>query len=117
MNVYVCCAVLVALVCAVEAKEARNPPKVQLYSRDPGQFGKQNTLICHVSEFHPPDITIELLKDGTPLDSEQTDLAFKKNWHFHLTRSAIFTPEDGAKFTCRVTHGPKVTTYNWDPNM
>ncbi|KAJ8373631.1 hypothetical protein SKAU_G00042110 [Synaphobranchus kaupii] len=49
------------LVC-VNSKDS--PPKVQVYSKGPGWFGKDNTLICHVSGFHPPDISIELLKNG-----------------------------------------------------
>uniref|UniRef100_A0A672H5R6 Beta-2-microglobulin n=1 Tax=Salarias fasciatus TaxID=181472 RepID=A0A672H5R6_SALFA len=94
------------------------PPKVQVYSRNPGEFGKQNTFICHVSNFHPPDISIELLMDGAELpNSQQTDLSFKQDWHFHLTKSAAFTPEDGRKTLCRVTHGSKVTDFAWEPNM
>uniref|UniRef100_A0A6Q2Z0K5 Immunoglobulin C1-set domain-containing protein n=1 Tax=Esox lucius TaxID=8010 RepID=A0A6Q2Z0K5_ESOLU len=45
----------------VESKES--PPKVQVYSRNPGNFGEKNVLICHVSGFHPPDISIQLLKN------------------------------------------------------
>ncbi|RVE56295.1 hypothetical protein OJAV_G00219640 [Oryzias javanicus] len=57
-------AALAAFCCAAFSKTS--PPKVEVYSRDPGQYGKDNTLICHVSNFHPPDITIELLKDDRP---------------------------------------------------
>lgn len=119
MKVLVSCLALVALYCAVvDAKTARRAPKVQLYSRNPDEFGRENTLICHVSQFHPPDITIQLLQDGVELSgSEQTDLAFKPDWQFHLTRSVRFTPQAGTKFTCKVDHGGKVTDYNWDPNM
>ncbi|XP_020793897.1 beta-2-microglobulin-like [Boleophthalmus pectinirostris] len=118
MKNYLSFVALVAVFCAVDAGYMRSPPKVQLYSRDPGLFGKGNVLICHVSQFHPPDITITLLKGDAPLDNaQQTDLAFKQDWHFHLTNSAPFTPESGVKFTCRVNHGGRVTDYVWDPNM
>uniref|UniRef100_A0A4W5LQE5 Beta-2-microglobulin n=1 Tax=Hucho hucho TaxID=62062 RepID=A0A4W5LQE5_9TELE len=61
------------------------PPKVQVYSRNPGEYGKDNTLICHVSGFHPPDISIQLLKNGVEIpDAKQTDLAFEQGWQFHL---------------------------------
>lgn len=90
------------------------PPKVQVYSHKPGEFGKENILICHVSEFHPPDITIQLLKDGGEIpNANQTDLAFKKNWHFHLTKTAAFTPVVGEKYSCKVTHGSTVKDYAW----
>ena len=90
------------------------PPKVQVYSYSPAEFGKGNTLICHVSGFHPPDINIQLLKDGSELPgAQQTDLAFKKNWHFHLTRHVAFTPLRGEKYSCKVTHGQTVNQYAW----
>ncbi|XP_051810576.1 beta-2-microglobulin isoform X2 [Acanthochromis polyacanthus] len=108
---------LAAFYCAVESKYT--PPKVQVYSRDPGEFGKANTLICHVSNFHPPAISIQLMKDGVEIpDALQTDLAFKKNWHFHLTRNVAFTPQDGTKYTCKVTHGEKAAVdYIWESKM
>lgn len=108
---------LAVFYCAVESKYTQ--PLVKVYSRNPGEFGKENTLICHVSNFHPPAITIQLMKDGVELpDAVQTDLAFKNNWHFHLTRNVPFTPQDGSKFTCRVTHnGGKPLDYAWESNM
>uniref|UniRef100_H2MAU9 Beta-2-microglobulin n=1 Tax=Oryzias latipes TaxID=8090 RepID=H2MAU9_ORYLA len=93
---------------------ASAPPTVQVYSRDPGQYGKENTLICHVSNFHPPDITIRLMEDDQELpEAKQTDLAFKQNWHFHLTKSAPFTPKQGARYTCKVTHSGLAKDYTW----
>ncbi|KAM4570153.1 beta-2-microglobulin [Odontesthes bonariensis] len=109
-------AFLMTLLSSGDSKET--PPKVQLYSRDPGQFGKENTLICHVSNFHPPDITIELMEDGNVLPNhKQTDLAFKQDWHFHLTKSVPFTPVDGRKYSCKVTHGKTTKDYAWESNM
>ncbi|XP_071773367.1 beta-2-microglobulin-like [Centroberyx gerrardi] len=116
MNVVLCLAALAAVFCAVESKTS--PPKVQVYSRNPGEFGKENTLICHVTNFHPPDITIRLLKNGEELSrADQTDLAFKQDWHFHLTKNAAFTPQSGDKYSCRVTHGQKSNDYAWDSDM
>ncbi|CAG5865917.1 unnamed protein product, partial [Menidia menidia] len=94
------------------AKEAA--PKVQVYSRGPGHYGKDNTLICHVSGFHPPEISIELLKDGQEIPgSKQTDLAFEESWHYHLTKHVPFTPMSGENFVCRVTHMGKKKEYTW----
>ncbi|XP_038148081.1 beta-2-microglobulin-like [Cyprinodon tularosa] len=116
MNVLLCLAALAALCFSVESKTS--PPKVAVYSRDPGEFGKENTLICHVSNFHPPDITIELLCDGTALPNpKQTDLAFKQDWHFHLTKSAAFTPAAGKNCLCRVNHSGVSKDHAWEPNM
>ncbi|NP_001098130.1 b2-microglobulin isoform X1 [Oryzias latipes] len=109
-------AALAAFCCAAFSKTS--PPTVQVYSRDPGQYGKENTLICHVSNFHPPDITIRLMEDDQELpEAKQTDLAFKQNWHFHLTKSAPFTPKQGARYTCKVTHSGLAKDYTWESNM
>ncbi|XP_042370170.1 beta-2-microglobulin-like [Plectropomus leopardus] len=103
---------LVAAACVLATKYS--PPKVQVYSSQPGEYGKDNTLICHVSEFHPPDITIQLMKDGMELHkSNQSDLAFRNNWQFHLTKTVAFKPMKGEKYSCRVTHGTKVKEYAW----
>uniref|UniRef100_A0A8C7IJN0 Beta-2-microglobulin n=1 Tax=Oncorhynchus kisutch TaxID=8019 RepID=A0A8C7IJN0_ONCKI len=72
---------------AVEAKESH--PKVQVYSRNPGNFGDKNTLICHVSGFHPPDISIQLLKNGVEIPD----------------------------YTCRVRHLKNLKTYTWEADM
>ncbi|XP_039524126.1 beta-2-microglobulin [Pimephales promelas] len=93
-------------------------PKIQLYSHFPGEYGKGNTLICYVSGFHPPDISIELLKDGVVIpNSQQTDLAFEKGWQFHLTKSVSFTPQKGEDYSCKVRHMSEMKTVIWEPNM
>ncbi|XP_035479933.2 beta-2-microglobulin [Scophthalmus maximus] len=116
MKAVLCLAALAVFVCSVESKYS--PPKVQLYSRDPGENGKDNTLICHVSDFHPPDITIQLMKDGVELpNAKLTDLSFKQNWQFHLTKSVPFLPNDGQMYSCKVTHGSNVKDYAWESNM
>ncbi|XP_049329297.1 beta-2-microglobulin [Astyanax mexicanus] len=102
---------------SAEAKES--PPKVQVYSYSTGEFGKPNHLICHVSEFHPPDINIELLRNGVVItEAKQTDLAFEQGWKFHLTKSVPFTPQKNEEYACRVTHMQKAPQkYSWDPDM
>ncbi|XP_007548001.1 beta-2-microglobulin-like [Poecilia latipinna] len=101
---------------AVMAKEVS--PKVQIYSRNPGLYGKPNVLICHVSGFHPPEIRIDLLKNGQEIaDAKQTDLAFEENWHYHLTKHASFTPKEGEHYACRVTHVGKTTIHEWDADV
>ncbi|XP_013856614.1 beta-2-microglobulin [Austrofundulus limnaeus] len=116
MNFALCLAALALLYCSVDSKHS--PPKVAVYSREPGEFGKPNHFICHVNDFHPPDIEIKLLHNGKELEnSKLTDLAFKNDWHFHLTKSAPFTPEAGDEVVCRVTHTGTSKDYSWEPNM
>ncbi|XP_060759263.1 beta-2-microglobulin [Neoarius graeffei] len=107
--------VCILLVCA-QTKESQ--PKVQVYSYNPGEFGKNNHLICHVSGFHPPDISIELLEDGVVIpQAKQTDLAFTKGWMFHLTRSVSFIPQKGREYSCRVRHMQKTQKFIWEADM
>ncbi|KAM9823914.1 beta-2-microglobulin [Neosynchiropus ocellatus] len=94
-----------------------NPPKVKVYSQNPGKFDAANKLICHVTDFHPPDISISLLRNGQEIDSEQSDLAFSKNWQFHLSYHTQFTPISGDEYSCRVTHNQRTNTFLWDPKM
>lgn len=111
-------AILVGLFLSGSAVTKESPPKVQVYSRTPGEFGKTNTLICHVSGFHPPAIKIDLLKNGVEIPSgKQTDLAFEESWHYHLTRHVPFTPNMGEEFACRVTHMGKPKMFIWEPDM
>lgn len=112
------CSVLVCLLGLSAAADKQSAPRVQVYSRTPGVFGKANSLICHVSGFHPPEIAVELLGGQRPLaDAKQTDLAFEENWHYHLTKHAPFTPQQGEEFACRVTHMGKTSTFVWEPDM
>ncbi|XP_078099300.1 beta-2-microglobulin-like [Sander vitreus] len=112
------CTVLVGLLALLPSTAGESPPKVQVYSRAPGHFDKDNTLICHVSGFHPPELTIELLKNEQELPGAiQSDLAFEENWHYHLTKYAPFTPRQADKLACRVTHMGKTHTYVWESDM
>ncbi|XP_030295460.1 beta-2-microglobulin-like [Sparus aurata] len=111
-------AVVFGLLCLQCSMAKESPPKVQVYSRVPGEFGKANTLICHVSGFHPPEITIELLKDEKEMPgAKQTDLAFEENWHYHLSRHVRFTPSEDEKYACRVTHMGTSKTFIWEADM
>ncbi|XP_068611681.1 beta-2-microglobulin-like [Brachionichthys hirsutus] len=100
------CALFVGLLClSVPMATIDTPPKVQVYSRLPAEWEKANTFICHASGFHPPEITIELLRDGEELlGANQSDLAFEENWHYHLTKHVLFSPSEGQVYACRVTH-------------
>uniref|UniRef100_A0AAY5KHZ6 Beta-2-microglobulin n=1 Tax=Esox lucius TaxID=8010 RepID=A0AAY5KHZ6_ESOLU len=97
---------------SIPSREA--PPKVRVYSRNHGEYGKHNVLICHVSVFHPPDISIQLLRNGVEIPrANQTDLAFEQGWQFHLTKSVFFKPEAEEEYACRVRHLKNLKTYTW----
>ncbi|NXF86626.1 B2MG protein, partial [Eubucco bourcierii] len=104
---------LLALVGLGNADEA---PKVEVYSRKDVANGEGNVLHCFVSGFHPPQITITLLKNGKPMsDVKYTDMSFNDKWHFQQLVYAPFTPQRGDIFSCRVVHStlPEGQTYRW----
>ncbi|XP_051950641.1 beta-2-microglobulin-like [Xyrauchen texanus] len=102
----------------VSCSAKQSDPKVQVYSHGPGIFGKKNVLICHVSGFHPPDITIDLLKNDQVIPNTiQTDLAFEQGWDFHLTKFIDFNPQSGEVYSCKVRHLTNIKTYTWEPDM
>uniref|UniRef100_A0A3Q1MU93 Beta-2-microglobulin n=1 Tax=Bos taurus TaxID=9913 RepID=A0A3Q1MU93_BOVIN len=82
----------------------QRPPKIQVYSRHPPEDGKPNYLNCYVYGFHPPQIEIDLLKNGEKIKSEQSDLSFSKDWSFYLLSHAEFTPNSKDQYSCRVKH-------------
>ncbi|GLD48045.1 beta-2-microglobulin-like protein [Lates japonicus] len=48
------CALLLGLLCLLDPSTAKeSAPKVQVYSRGPGEYGKTNTIICHTRALHP----------------------------------------------------------------
>uniref|UniRef100_A0AAA9S448 Beta-2-microglobulin n=1 Tax=Bos taurus TaxID=9913 RepID=A0AAA9S448_BOVIN len=95
------------------------PPKIQVYSRHPPEDGKPNYLNCYVYGFHPPQIEIDLLKNGEKIKSEQSDLSFSKDWSFYLLSHAEFTPNSKDQYSCRVKHvtleQPRIV--KWDRDL
>lgn len=91
-------------------------PKVQVYSRHPAENGKPNYLNCYVYGFHPPQIEIDLLKNGEKMKAEQTDLSFSKDWSFYLLVHTDFTPSTVDEYSCRVNHSSLATPLKvkWD---
>ncbi|KAF6350835.1 beta-2-microglobulin [Rhinolophus ferrumequinum] len=96
--------VLLGLLCLSGLDAEPRSPRVQVYSRHPAENGKPNYLNCYVSGFHPPQIEIDLLKNGEKMKVEQSDLSFSKDWSFYLLVHANFTPSAEDEYTCRVKH-------------
>ncbi|XP_040030279.1 beta-2-microglobulin [Gasterosteus aculeatus] len=112
------CAFVVGLLSLASSQDKTSSPKVEVYSKLPGEYGKVNTLICHVTDFHPPEIKIELLRNRQAIPGAmQTDLAFEASWHYHLTKHVPFTPQPGDTFSCNVTHVGISKIYTWEPDM
>lgn len=112
--------VLVTLVALLGLAQADLTPKVQVYSRFPASAGTKNVLNCFAAGFHPPKISITLMKDGVPMEGAQySDMSFNDDWTFQRLVHADFTPSSGSTYACKVEHEtlkePQV--YKWDPEF
>lgn len=108
------------LVSLVGLYAIESTPQIQVYTRHPPEDGKPNFLNCYVSKFHPPQIEIELLKNGEKINKvEQSDLAFSKDWTFYTLVHTEITPNSYDTYACRVKHTtlPEPKTVTWDRNM
>ncbi|XP_054421029.1 beta-2-microglobulin [Pteronotus mesoamericanus] len=108
--------VVLGLLCLSGLDAIQRSPKVQVYSRHPAENGKPNFLNCYVSGFHPPQIDVQLLKNGKEMKTEKSDLSFSKDWSFYLLVHANFTPSAEDEYTCVVEHITltEPTRVKWD---
>ncbi|XP_072769290.1 beta-2-microglobulin-like isoform X2 [Nerophis lumbriciformis] len=96
MNTPLCIVGFVFLGLLSSSATKETPPLVQVYSRTQGDLGKPNILLCHASNFYPPVIKLDLLKDTeVMLEANQTEMAFEDNWDYYMTKHALFTPQKG----------------------
>lgn len=73
-----------------------------------------------MSQFHPPQIEIELLKNGKKIPNiEMSDLSFSKDWSFYILAHTEFTPTATDVYACRVKHVTltEAKTVTWDRDM
>ncbi|XP_015268685.1 PREDICTED: beta-2-microglobulin-like, partial [Gekko japonicus] len=61
-------------------------------------------LQCYADRFHPPKISIELLRISKPMESQKSDLSFHQDWAFHLLVYAHITIDGKTEYACKVEH-------------
>ena len=84
----------------------KDPPESILYPAEGLQLGDENTLICFVNHFYPPDIRVSWTKNGDPV-SEGVSLSryfLNKDQTFHQFSTLTFTPREGDIYSCTVEH-------------
>ncbi|XP_054128807.1 beta-2-microglobulin [Melozone crissalis] len=111
---------VLALLALLGLGAAAEAPKVEVYARSRAEVGKENTLHCFVTGFHPPKIDIELLKNGVPMPGvTYGDLSFNDKWQFQRLVYAPFIPTREDIFSCRVAHStmPESRNYIWEPDF
>ncbi|XP_070768252.1 H-2 class II histocompatibility antigen, A-U alpha chain-like [Enoplosus armatus] len=110
--------------CKAELKnppEEKDPPESVLYPAEELQLGVENSLICFVNHFYPPDIKVSWTKNGRPV-SEGVSLSRyypNNDQTFHQFSTLTFTLREGDIYSCTVEHsaleGPK--TRIWEPDF
>ncbi|KAM9353464.1 H-2 class II histocompatibility antigen, A-U alpha chain-like [Symphorus nematophorus] len=111
----------VTSVCAAEKgkpPEQNDPPESILYPAEEAQLGVENSLICFVNHFYPPDIRVSWTKNGRPV-SEGVSLSRyypNNDQTFHQFSTLTFTPREGDIYSCTVEHSAldRPTTRIWE---
>ncbi|XP_076593908.1 H-2 class II histocompatibility antigen, A-U alpha chain-like [Chaetodon auriga] len=101
--------------------EERDPPMSILYPAEEVQFGVENSLICFVNHFYPPDIRVSWTRNGLPV-SEGVSLSRyypNNDQTFHQLSTLAFTPREGDIYSCTVEHSAlkSPTTRIWEPEL
>ncbi|XP_069508054.1 beta-2-microglobulin-like isoform X1 [Ambystoma mexicanum] len=93
------------------------PPTVNVYTTHPVEDGKNNTVICHVKGYHPPNIEVDLYWNGEKIDQVQAkDQTFSVDWNFEWMKFCEIIGDLKDAYSCRVKHGDAdAKEYMWDP--
>uniref|UniRef100_A0A673IF07 Ig-like domain-containing protein n=1 Tax=Sinocyclocheilus rhinocerous TaxID=307959 RepID=A0A673IF07_9TELE len=81
------------------------PPSTQLYTKSDVKLGVENTLICSVTNFHPPPVNISWTRNGEAVseqDVSETQYYSNPDFSFRLFSYLNFRPERGDIYTCSV---------------
>nr|QER90629.1 MHC class II alpha antigen [Acipenser dabryanus] len=101
--------------------EEQDPPRVTLFHENDLELGKPNTLICFITDFHPPAIKVTWTKNTLPVTEGVSLTQYYSNKDFTLNMFSYlsFTPELGDVYSCQVQHSAlseTLTTF-WEPDV
>uniref|UniRef100_A0A3Q2XIB7 Class II histocompatibility antigen, B-L beta chain-like n=1 Tax=Hippocampus comes TaxID=109280 RepID=A0A3Q2XIB7_HIPCM len=86
--------------------DIEDPPQTVIYSADEVLQGEENTLICFVDQFFPPNIRVHWTKNGIEV-SEGVSLSRyypNEDATFRQLSTLTFTPKEGDIYGCTVEH-------------
>ncbi|XP_051743366.1 H-2 class II histocompatibility antigen, A-Q alpha chain-like [Ctenopharyngodon idella] len=81
-------------------------PHTSIYPKDDVQLGVQNTLICHVTDFYPPSVSISWTKNNVNVTEgiRLSQYHPKTDGTFNIFSTMKFTPAEGDIYSCTVNH-------------
>lgn len=84
---------------------SRGIPIVNVFTMTPLEFGKPNTLICHVSNLFPPALTFKWMHDFSPVEGAgPTIVSAVDGLSFQAFSYLNITPASSDIYSCVVTH-------------
>ncbi|XP_031820966.1 HLA class II histocompatibility antigen, DM alpha chain isoform X1 [Sarcophilus harrisii] len=90
--------------CKGRIPEARGNPVAEVFTLEPLEFGKPNTLVCFVSNVFPPRITVTWQHEGVSVESSSpTFLSATDGLDFQAFSYLNITPTSTDIFSCTVT--------------
>ncbi|XP_066579723.1 H-2 class II histocompatibility antigen, A-Q alpha chain [Amia ocellicauda] len=107
--------------CEKYPPEEHDPPTAVLYPENQVTLGKPNTLICYVTDFHPPVITVRWTKNELPVHQgiSQTQFYPNRDYTYRVFSYLNTTLEAGDVYSCSVEHQTldKPLTRIWEPEV
>ncbi|RXN07772.1 HLA class II histocompatibility DP alpha 1 chain-like protein [Labeo rohita] len=90
----------------VLSTDAENAPKTSIYPKDDVELGVQNTLICHVTDFYPPSLSISWTKNNVNVTEGMSLSQYRPRAEgtFNIFSTLSFTPTEGDIYSCTVNH-------------
>ncbi|KAL1269487.1 hypothetical protein QQF64_031776 [Cirrhinus molitorella] len=97
-------------------------PQTSVYPKDNVHLGIQNTLICHVTGFYPPALSISWAKNNVNATEGMSLSQYhpRTDGTFTIFSTLKFTPSEGDIYSCTVNHGAlqgQPQTKIWDVDV
>ncbi|KAK9970370.1 hypothetical protein ABG768_026317 [Culter alburnus] len=97
-------------------------PQTSIYPKDDVQLGVQNTLVCHVTGFYPPSLSISWTKNNVNVTEGMSLSQYrpKADGTFNAFSTVRFTPIEGDIYSCTVNHialQGQPQTKTWDVDV
>ncbi|XP_062383705.1 H-2 class II histocompatibility antigen, A-R alpha chain-like [Sardina pilchardus] len=98
--------------------EAKEPPVSAVYSSEEVLLGSENTLICYVTRFYPPQITIRWMRNDKNVTQgvSLSQIYINNDGSFNQFSTLKFTPKKDDMYSCTVEHSAldEPLTREWD---
>nr|XP_060629915.1 class II histocompatibility antigen, M alpha chain isoform X1 [Anolis sagrei ordinatus] len=100
--------------------EAKGAPQMDVFTLQPLEMGKPNTLVCAANNIFPPTVSLHWQLDGQPISSgvsTQSHVSPVQGWVFQAFSYLEFTPQEGQVYSCtaRSPSDPYSSVAFWVP--